>query len=776
MNPMSSPVCFRRKSRTIIGACLFALTSAAGFQVRAQVRQIAYADALQNGWQDYGWAKLNYANATPVHSGTSSISVTAAAYTALYLHHDGFASGTWTNLSFWIHGGTAGGQLLQVQATVNGAAQPARPLAALTSQWQQISLSLASLGITNQSGWDGFWIQDRSGKSQTTFYVDDIVLTGPPAGPLPPAVLAVNAARNRHPIAPEVYGLAFPGRDQLSAARSPLSRSGGNAETRYNWQLNAHNRGADFYFESLSDGSALPGQATDAFIASTRESGAAPMVTVPMIGWAAKLGPNRGKLASFSIKKYGPQTGNDAAYFADAGNGIKSDGPPVQYVINNDPNDANLPADSSFWGGWVDHLIQKWGTSAVGGLRYYLLDNEPSLWHSSHRDVHPVGAKLEEIRDRTLEYATMIKSRDPGAVLFAPEEWGWSGYLYSGYDQQYGAAHNYSSYPDRAAHGNQEAIPWLLDQWREADAKSGRRSIDVLSVHFYPQGGEFSDDVSASMQRRRNRSTRALWDPQYVDETWINTQVRLIPRLKEWVAAHYPGTRIALTEYNWGAEKHISGAIAQADILGILGREGIEFATRWTTPASDTPAFNAFRLFRNYDGQGSAFGDVSVEATAADPDTATVFAAQRSSDQALTVIALNKEPGTDRTVRLTIAGQEISGSAEVWRLDAANRITRLANAALTNSVWEGMLPGQSITLFVLPPRTLNLKVRAGISPISTLLLQATGRTGDTVQLDSSEDLHTWVPLRTSTLAGESVEWTLPVPEVPFRYYRATSQP
>ena len=65
------------------------------------------------------------------------------------------------------------------------------------------------------------------------------------------------------------------------------------------------------------------------------------MLTIPMIGWVAKLGPNRSKLASFSIAKYGAQTGNDWQWFPDAGNGIRTNG---QFVTGNDPNDANVPA------------------------------------------------------------------------------------------------------------------------------------------------------------------------------------------------------------------------------------------------------------------------------------------------------------------------------------------------------------------------------------------------------------------------------------------------
>src|SRR5690606_17815636 len=116
----------------------------------------------------------------------------------------------------------------------------------------------------------------------------------------------------------------------------------------------------------------------DAFIAATRESGAEPMVTVPLLGWAAKLGPNRGKLASFSMAKYGAQTGADWQWFPDAGNGIRASN--NQPILDNDPTDANLPVDSMFQQNWVRHLTNRWGASGSGGVRYYMMDNEPSLW------------------------------------------------------------------------------------------------------------------------------------------------------------------------------------------------------------------------------------------------------------------------------------------------------------------------------------------------------------------------------------------------------------
>jgi hypothetical protein len=46
------------------------------------------------------------------------------------------------------------------------------------------------------------------------------------------------------------------------------------------------------------------------------------MLTIPMLDWVARIGNNRSKLASFSIAKYGAQTGNDWQWYPDAGNGI----------------------------------------------------------------------------------------------------------------------------------------------------------------------------------------------------------------------------------------------------------------------------------------------------------------------------------------------------------------------------------------------------------------------------------------------------------------------
>ncbi|MCM3881571.1 MAG: hypothetical protein ND807_15795 [Vicinamibacterales bacterium] len=515
----------------------------------------------------------------------------------------------------------------------------------------------------------------------------------------PGVSINVDTAVGRHAINPNVYGVAHATTAQLNDLNTPLNRNGGNNTTRYNWQLNADNRGNDWYFQSIGDSSATAGERGDTFIANARSAGAQPMLTIPLVDWVAKVGPNRGKLAGFSIAKYGAQTGNDWQWFPDAGNGVRTNG---QFVAGNDPNDANVPSTSLFQQGWVQHLVARWGTQASGGLRYYILDNEPSIWHSTHRDVHPTGATMDEVRNKMVEYAGRIKAIDPSASVVGPEEWGWSGYLFSGFDQQYGGANGWGNLPDRNNHGGADYLPWLLTALRQASTTAGTRLLDIFTVHYYPQGGEFSDDVSSAMQLRRNRSTRSLWDPGYVDESWIGDRVQLVRRLKNWVNTYYPGTQTGVTEYNWGAENHINGATAQADIFGIFGREGLDMAARWTTPATGTPTYKAMKLYRNYDGSKSTFGETSIAATTPNPDNVSAFAAQRSLDGAVTVMIVCKYLSANTTAVINIANLQSGAAAQVWQLTAANSITRLADVSVSGGGMTLSLPPQSVTLLVVP--------------------------------------------------------------------------
>ena len=551
-----------------------------------------------------------------------------------------------------------------------------------------------------------------------------------------PAVILIDTSL-KHPISPDIYGLAFAPPATLSDLNFVTNRQGGNAEgSTYNWQLDASNRASDYYYESLPESggtSPIPSKYADAFVANNRSGGASTLMSIPTNGWVAKLGANQSALWSYSVGKYGTQSGSDTAYRPDAGNGtLLATGKPI---LTNDPNDAQTPSTPNFQQGFLQHLTNSWGTAAAGGVKYYAMDNEPDLWSSTHQDTHPVGTKNLDLLSEIRNYGSMVKIADPSALVVGPEVSGFSGYFYSGYDVAWGNANGWGGgLPDRATIGSQDTMPWMLQQLHNADISLGKRSLDVFSLHYYPQGGEYSSDTSQSKQLLRNRSTRSLWDPGYVDESWIGGTginggtVKLIPQMKSWVNSAYPGTKIGITEYNWGAESSINGATAEADILGIFGREGLDLANYWAYPNSQSFTYKAMKLYRNYDGQKSTFGDQSVADTTPQPDNLSSFASLRSSDGALTVMVDNKQLTGDTPINLSLANFSGSGTAQAYRLTSSNAIVKLADITYAAGSLQDVAPHQSVTLYVLPPKAT---VATGTA---CLKLEVAGRTTGNMQV------------------------------------------
>jgi len=754
------------------------LLAALALQLTARADQIIYDDALENGWQNWGWATLNYNNASPVHSGSASISVTITTNTsqAIYIAHTAFDSSPYTNLVFWINGGPTGGQQLKVQGHANGAALASTNLPTLAANtWQQFTIPLASLGVANSPNMDGFWIQDRIGAVQPVFYLDDISLQA--GAPVPPGTNAnvtiqLDALANRHAISPLIYGVAFASSSQLLDLNAPLHRSGGNGTTTYNWQNNAWNHAADWYFESIAESSSAAGGDGDDFITTSKNGGAQAMLTIPMIGWVAKLGPGRTILASYNTNKYGPQSATDP-WFPAAGNGVSLAA--GLNITTNDPTDANLPADTNFQAGWVRHLTNTWHSATNGGLVYYIMDNEWSLWQSTHRDIHPVGPTMDEVFTDFCNYATMVKGIDPNALVAGPEEWSWPGYFYSGYDQQWSGAnndYNPADYPDRKAHGGQDFGPWFLSQVMQRSQTAGQRLLDIFTLHCYPQENNVgSDAVDSTTALLRNQSTRQFWDTNYVDPSWINSVIALIPRMRSWVATNYPGTKIGITEYNWGAEPSINGATAQADIDGIFGREGLDLATRWTTPDPSTPTYKAMKMYRNYDGNKSTFGDTSILTVVPNPDNLSAFGAVRTGDGALTLMVINKNLTNATPITANLTNFNATGTAQCWQLTSTNAITQLANITLTNKVLSDIVPAQSITLYVLPAlNAFNLQVGARNST-NRLAFCLNGQAGLAYILQSSTDLFHWVGVSTNTLSSNSFPYLVATTNAAKMFYR-----
>jgi len=515
----------------------------------------------------------------------------------------------------------------------------------------------------------------------------------------PGPALSVNVAANRHAISPDIYGMNFADPALARELHLPVDRWGGNSTSRYNWTTNVHNTGSDYYYENIAGG-----ETTDQFVDADRAHGTKPIITVPLIGYVSKASPaNHPFNCGFRVSKYGAQQQTDG-YDPDCGNGLHTDRTPI---TGNDPLDTSVPTDKSFVQNWVAHFVARYGPAASGGVPFYDLDNEPVLWDSTHRDVHPGALTYDELRSRTQTYAAAVKAGDPTAQTLGPSDWGWPAY----FDTNVAG--------DRAAHGNVPLGRWYLQQMQVYEQAHGVRILDYFDEHFYPQasGVALSPAGDAATQALRLRSTRALWDPTYTDESWIGQVIAAIPLFHGWVDATYPGTKLAFGEYNWGGLESINGALAEADVLGIFGRERVDLATIWSPPTNAQPGAFAFRMYRNYDGAGASFGDTRVQSASADQGQLAIYGAQRTADGAVTLMVINKTGGDLRSA-LSLAGYTPNGMAQVYSYSPTNlnRIVRQADLPVNAGGFTATYAANAITLVVLAPPAIPLPLPPGPRP------------------------------------------------------------
>lgn len=489
--------------------------------------------------------------------------------------------------------------------------------------------------------------------------------------PAPGIRVVVDATRDSHPISPLIYGVSGAGRDILSTLRPTVNSWGGNPSSRYNWEHGtAWNAARDWYYMNVDYTRGEGGSASDRHIENSLEHGAEVRMSLPTLGWVARDNDNRN--CSFP----NPDGSCGVANMATCRN---------RGAIA-DPTRTSQPSDVAFIRRWVEHMIITRGYD----VRFFAMDNEPELWGETHYDVHPACTTYEEILTTYLTYATMVREVAPQSELLGPVTCCWYYYWNS-------AAGPF----DRQKHGNQPFLPWFLNQVRKHDRENGVRTLDVLDIHYYPEtvfrGG---DDPAIAAQRIR--AARSLWDRSYIDESWINEPVYLIPRMRELIARHYPGLKLAISEWNFGGEQHISGAIAVAEVLGIFGREDLYMASYWTYPPPGSPAFYAFKLYTNYNDAGGRFGDRSIGAWSSAPEHVSAYAALDGASGALTLMLINKDLVNDQQVTLELRNLSLTGVATLYRYGASTSVIMQQPFELASGA-RVTLPVASITLLVVQP-------------------------------------------------------------------------
>jgi hypothetical protein len=490
-------------------------------------------------------------------------------------------------------------------------------------------------------------------------------------------------------ISPYVYGINA---QPAEGAGATVRRMGGNRQTAYNWELNASNAGSDY--NHSSDGWActvlgyrdcdVPGAQFIDFALSNREAGMQTVATVPMVDYVTA--DERGAVPE-ADKAPGKRWDRSIAQ------------KPGPFAASPDLGDGVVYEDE-----FVNALVAKLGQASKGGIRFYSLDNEPALWPSTHPRVHPDQPTYAEMVTRTEATASALLKVDPSALVLGAVAYGWSEFktLQDAPDAKENNA-TYGTYLD-----------FFLAAMKKLEQKHHRRLVHALDVHWYPEARGAKriteKDVSPKTIEARLQAPRSLWDPTYVEKSWIAADlggkpIRLIPWLQEKIAARYPGTKLAMTEYNFGAGDHISGGLAQADALGVFGREGLTLANYWGDSAgnSQLPSYikAAFQLYRNYDGQGGTFGDTAVAAVPGDLEKTSVFAATDSQHPGtLTVLVINKAQHTVFNGKIALKGGAYT-RAKVFGFDAASpKIRALPDADLEDNHLTYRLPPLSATLFV----------------------------------------------------------------------------
>ncbi len=513
--------------------------------------------------------------------------------------------------------------------------------------------------------------------------------------------ISIDTNQDRKTISPFVYGYNA-GSSGNAPPGATWLRLGGNRWTAYNWTNNYSNAGSDYgpYHNDSLMGSPAdgPGHAAVPSIADATAHGLGLLVTIPIQGWASK-----------AMTGYVLLTDPIGNWFVP--NQARKGSP---FTLTPDPNSSPVWQDE-----FANCLAYHWGNGPTP--IHISLDNEPDLWSSTHAEIQRSPLRYTDLLSLSIAGADAIKQAVPSALIFGPVSYGWAGYV------------NLQNAPDASQYG--DFLNYYLDQMSAAGSSRGRRLLDVLDLHFYSEsygcGTRVNDSNAVPSVRNsdcvvaaRVQATRSLWDPSYLEPSWItrcctNGQgIQLVPRMFGKIAAHYAGTKLAITEYNHGGGDHISGAVAEADSPGAMGREGVFAASYWPLLANDSWTFAAFRAFRNYDALGNNYPSTAVRASSGDITHLASYAGLDSTSGRVVVVLVHRPgaitdasgniTGSDglrtRTALVQLTDPQTLRTVRAWQLTGGNApIWTTLNLSVTGNALIVTLPPLSVTTIELTP-------------------------------------------------------------------------
>ncbi|MEM8856927.1 MAG: glycoside hydrolase family 44 protein, partial [Chloroflexota bacterium] len=311
----------------------------------------------------------------------------------------------------------------------------------------------------------------------------------------------IDASVPTHEISPYIYGITLADEDAVIDIRPNVYSWTGEGATRFNVNSDrGWNDGREFFYANSNPFPDSEESSRDFFaLASAIEASSS--FLLPTMGWVAK--------------------DTSSCSFPDIDLGTCTRGFESTCLSGNARANPNLTSESISEADIVNFVrsIQQDGFN----IDFLSLMFEPELWGVIHFDVHPECTTYREILETYQSYASAIRDEVPQTELMGPGTCCWDFYFNSPAGEL-----------DKAQNDNEDFSPWFLQQMREFDEETGKRHLDVLEIHYFPQDldNDFDDNIVAE---HRLRAPRSLYDPLYPDESYIREPVQLIPRMQAWI-------------------------------------------------------------------------------------------------------------------------------------------------------------------------------------------------------------------------------------------------
>lgn len=427
--------------------------------------------------------------------------------------------------------------------------------------------------------------------------------------------ITVDLKGEKKEISPLIYGVnqyTTP----LKDVKTNSVRQGGNRMTAYNWETNASNAGSDWKHSSdtnLSESEDPADCVQQLSKDAAKYNVGYKLTTLQLAGYV-------------SADKKGTVTEEEKAPSDRWNKVVLTKG--SDFADTPDLTDGVVYMDE-----YVNYIIKKLGDSkSATGIQGYSLDNEPVLWNDTHSRMHPEPVTIEELKTKSIEMAKNVKKLDPNAEVFGPALYGYTAFDHLDDDDQHDEwekvkkENNYHWYLDS-----------YLDDMHKASEEAGTRLLDVLDIHYYSESARKGAED-------RVQSVRTLYEKGFSENSWIGQwcmeNVPILPTIQASIDKYYPGTKLGISEYNFGGGSDTSGTIAQVEALGCYADHGVYFATLWGGEPFIVAGIN---LYTNYDGKGGCFGDTLIPAKTDDVSKSSSYAAVNAKDDSkVTVMVTNK--------------------------------------------------------------------------------------------------------------------------------------